>query len=220
MRSAALRADEHASFLASVDGAVVGAVLVVLLIRVPGRGIEERLLPGLVFAGGALAMAPRRPWADVLSSASSIAMAGAGSALGALLLTTGGALGLWPALGAHRLLTAWAGAGLTAAATITIARWMRRRCRPVRVAIVGSAHPATELVNEFERERHSRYEVVGYVVEVGVDSAAQGASVHMLGTEALEPIRTPRPGRPAGEDCRGGPVRSYTTLPGDGEDCR
>lgn len=181
MRSVALRADEHAGLLGSVDSAFVGAVLVALLIPRPRRGIEDGLLVGLVFAGSARAIVPRRPWGDVLSSACSIAMASAGTALGALVLTAGGALGLWPVIGAHGLLVAWAAASVTAAATIAAASWMRRRCRPVRVAVIGSAEAAAELANKVAQRRHARYEVVGYVADGDVGAAAQRETVPMLG---------------------------------------
>lgn len=161
---------------------MVGALLLALRIPGPGRGTEVGLLPGIVFAAVALAMAPRRPWADVLSGGSSTAMAVAGSALGALLLAAGGVLGLWPPIGIPDVLAAWAGASLTAGAVIAVARRMRRCCRPVRLAVIGSATAGAELAKELARERNYRYEVVGYLADIGVDTAPQPASVRMLGT--------------------------------------
>lgn len=160
--------------------AIVGAVLVVLLLPYPGPRIDDVLLPALTFAGGVLALAPRSPWSAVLRMPSSVAIASAGSVLGAVLLTVGGVLRIWPTIGIPGLLTLWAGATLTAAATIAGVRWMRRRCRPVRVAVIGSVDEAGELANEIERGRDSRYELVGHVADL--DGTTQGADLQMAGT--------------------------------------
>lgn len=182
MRLAALLADEHAPFLASLGAAVVGALLVALLFPSPGPRIGDVLFPALTFAVGELALAPRQPWSAVLRNASSVAMATAGSALGALLLAVGGVLGLWPTRGVPGLLAVWAGASLTAAVTIAIARGVRRRCRPVRLAIIGASDAAAELVNEIGRRAPSRYEVVGHIADAG--GTPQRAVVPTLGTVA------------------------------------
>lgn len=165
LRSAALVADNHGPLLASLASAVIGGALVALLISRPGARIEDVLFPALVFGGCALTMAPRRPWSLVLRNFSSVAMAGAGSALGALLLTVGAVLGLWPAIGVLGLLSLWAGSTLAAAATIALARWARGHCQPVRLAVVGSAGLAEDLGTEIARGLRSRWEVVGYVAD-------------------------------------------------------
>ncbi len=184
----ALLADEHSGYLAQFTAAVAGASLITVWVASRGDAGERVVLRGLMFLGGVLALAPRQPWSQVLTSASIIAMAAIGSGLGALLVSAAGKLGAWPAVGAPGLVTACAAATATAAATVAALHGLRSVCQPVRIAAIGSSAAAEEMAARLGGQRPRRYELVGYITAASDGPDAEHSGARLLGAIAELPV--------------------------------